>query len=277
MRRVLLIGGETEVNQSIAQALSTKGCIFAFAAGGAAAIRRLRAQSFDVVITDPLTSVEEDLALLEEMRVIRPGVRTIILAPHSTPDEVIAALRARVFACFGFPFDIAGIVQMASLAEVDAEWRNDIEVLSAHRDWVSLRVNCRLLTAERLITFMSELRKELPDPGHEELLMAFREILLNAMEHGGGFDPHKVVEVAAVRTARAVVFYVRDPGSGFGRDSIPHAAVSNPHDDPTAHLTHRAAEGMRPGGFGILLARGIVNELIYSEIGNEVLLITHLS
>ena len=277
MRQVLLIGGETEVNQSIAQALSAKGCAFAFAAGGAAAIRRVRAQSFDVVITDPLTSVEEDLALLEEMRVIRPGVRTIILAPHSTPDEVIAALRARVFACFGFPFDIAGIAQMASLADRDAEWRNDIEVLSAHRDWVSLRVNCRLLTAERLITFMSELRKELPDPSHEELLMAFREILTNAMEHGGGFDPQKVVEVAAVRTARAVVFYVRDPGPGFGRDSIPHAAVSNPHDDPTAHLAHRAAERMRPGGFGILLARGIVNELIYSEVGNEVLLIKYLS
>jgi anti-sigma regulatory factor (Ser/Thr protein kinase)/CheY-like chemotaxis protein len=277
MRKVLLIGGETEVNRSIAQALSGNGCMFAFAAGGATAIRRLRAQSYDVVITDPLTSIDEDLALLEEMRVIRPGVRTIILAPYTAPEDVIAALRARVFACFGFPFDIASIAEMACLADVDAEWRNDIEVLSAHRDWVSLRVNCRLLTAERLITFMSELRKELPAPSHEELLMAFREILLNAMEHGGGLDPHKVVEVAAVRTGRAVVFYVRDPGPGFGRDSIPHAAVSNPGEDPTAHLAHRAAEGMRPGGFGILLARGIVNELIYSEVGNEVLLIKHLS
>jgi hypothetical protein len=32
---------------------------------------------------------------------------------------------------------------------------------------------------------------------------------------------------------------------------------------------------MRPGGFGILTAKGIVDELIYSEVGNEVLLIKH--
>jgi anti-sigma regulatory factor (Ser/Thr protein kinase) len=43
-----------------------------------------------------------------------------------------------------------------------------------------------------------------------------------------------------------------------------------------AHLAHRASEGLRPGGYGILLARGIVDELIYSEVGNEVLLIKHL-
>jgi anti-sigma regulatory factor (Ser/Thr protein kinase) len=37
----------------------------------------------------------------------------------------------------------------------------------------------------------------------------------------------------------------------------------------------RAAEGRRPGGFGILLARKIVDEMMYSEVGNEVLLIKY--
>jgi hypothetical protein len=34
---------------------------------------------------------------------------------------------------------------------------------------------------------------------------------------------------------------------------------------------------MRRRGFGILVARGIVEELIYSEVGNEVLLIKHVA
>ena len=38
----------------------------------------------------------------------------------------------------------------------------------------------------------------------------------------------------------------------------------------------REAEGMRPGGYGLLLAAGTVDELIYSEIGNEVLLIKYV-
>ena len=106
-------------------------------------------------------------------------------------------------------------------------------------------------------------------------MMAFREILMNAIEHGASFHPSKVVEVAAVHTQRAIVFYVRDPGIGFRWGEIPHAAVSNPPDSPTAHLALREQLGMRPGGFGILTAKGIIDELIYSELGNEVLLIKH--
>jgi hypothetical protein len=33
---------------------------------------------------------------------------------------------------------------------------------------------------------------------------------------------------------------------------------------------------MRPGGFGMMMAAGTVDELIYNEIGNEVLLIKYL-
>jgi hypothetical protein len=33
---------------------------------------------------------------------------------------------------------------------------------------------------------------------------------------------------------------------------------------------------MRPGGYGLLLVSGTVDELIYSEIGNEVLLIKYI-
>jgi len=105
--------------------------------------------------------------------------------------------------------------------------------------------------------------------------MAFREILLNAMEHGAGFQSDNVVEVCAVRTARAFVYYYRDPGAGFQLQDLPHAAVSSPADDPLRHADYRAAAGMRPGGFGILLSRRLVDQVIYSEHGNEVILIKH--
>jgi len=275
MSRVLLIGKEAETTRSLAQALSCMDCVCESAAGGADILRRLRRESFDVVITNPETSVEEDLALIEEMREIRPGVKTILLAPHSTPEEVIAALRARVFLCFTPPFEVSEPVSFASTAVADSDCRTDIEGLSATPEWVSLRANCRMLTAERVVTFLRELHPELPEPDRDDLMLAFREILLNAMEHGAGFNRHNVVEVSAVRTARTVVFYVRDPGKGFRLKTISHAAVANPPEDPAAHIEHRAELGMRPGGYGILLTKGIVDELIYSEVGNEVLLIKH--
>jgi anti-sigma regulatory factor (Ser/Thr protein kinase)/DNA-binding NarL/FixJ family response regulator len=275
MSKVLLIGKDSEATRSVAQALRNKDCPSECAYGGADAIRRLRHESFDVLITDPETTIEEDLALIEEVRQIRPGVKTIVLAPHATPEEVIATLRARVFVCIGAPFDAGEIANFAHEALSDADWRTDIEVLSAQPHWVSLRANCRMLTAERVVSFLRELCSELSEDTRNDVMLAFREILLNAMEHGAAFNRHKVVEVSAVRTERTIVFYVRDPGAGFRRDAIAHAAVANAPEDPAAHIEHRDEMGMRPGGYGILLAQGVVDELIYSEAGNEVLLIKH--
>src|SRR5580700_9236608 len=182
----------------------------------------------------------------------------------------------RVFACFTPPFDPDEIANLARSAASDRQWRDDVQVLSAKPGWVSVRVNCRLITAERLMTFAKELSAQLPEGTREEMMQALREILLNAMEHGAAFNPEQVVEVTAVRTGRAMVFYVRDPGAGFRRESLTHAAIANPADDPAAHIVQREAEGMRPGGYGLLLAGGTVDELIYNEIGNEVLLVKYV-
>ena len=276
MSRVLVIDSDAQVSREIGKELSAAGFPMEYSAGHADALQRLRVRSFGVVITNPGSSVEEDLALLEEMRTIRPGVKCIMLARHSTPDEVIAALRARVFACFTPPFDPGEVAHLARHAASDSQWRDDIQVLSARPGWVSVRVNCRLLTAERLITFAKELSAQLPEDARQEIMQAFREILLNAMEHGAAFNPEQVVEVTGVRTGRSMVFYVRDPGAGFRLESLTNAAIANPTDDPTAHIVKRGAEGLRPGGYGLLLASGTVDELIYNEIGNEVLLIKYV-
>jgi len=147
--RVLVIGSETQVSRQIGAALSSADFPMEYSEGYADALQRLRMRSFGVVITSPDSTVEEDLALLEQMRTIRPGVKSIVLARHSTPDEVIAALRARVFACFTPPFDPDEVANLARSAASDSQWRDDIQVLSAKPGWVSVRVNCRLITAER--------------------------------------------------------------------------------------------------------------------------------
>jgi hypothetical protein len=70
---------------------------------------------------------------------------------------------------------------------------------------------------------------------------------------------------------------IRDPGKGFSLAKIQHAAVCNPDDSPTRHVEIRAEKGQRPGGFGILMARNFVDELLYNERGNEVVFVKKLS
>ena len=116
----------------------------------------------------------------------------------------------------------------------------------------------------------------MPETARDEAMVGFREILLNAMEHGGRFDPDKVVEVAAVRTERTIVYYVKDPGPGFKPEAVENTATGEEGADPMAHIEKRLEQGLRPGGFGLLMAKNVADELIYSEQGNEVILIKHL-
>jgi anti-sigma regulatory factor (Ser/Thr protein kinase)/DNA-binding NarL/FixJ family response regulator len=275
MARMLMIAPDGALVKALRASPLLEGHTIEAATGDAAAIRGLRRQAFDVLVTAPGTDLEEDTAILDEVRFARPGVKIVLLAPHTTPELVIEALRKRVFACFSAPFDASEIADMLSRALEAGDWKDGIEVLSATPDWMHVRVNCRLLSAERLVNFLTELRSDVPEAPRDDFMFAFREVLMNAMEHGGGFDPDQVVEVTAVRTARTMVFYLRDPGPGFDPASLPHAALTRP-DDPLAVAEVREHEGLRPGGFGLLLARQIVDEMIYSERRNEVILIKHL-
>jgi anti-sigma regulatory factor (Ser/Thr protein kinase) len=101
-------------------------------------------------------------------------------------------------------------------------------------------------------------------------------MLMNAITHGGQFDPSQYVEIQYVRGQRAVACRVKDPGRGFALDELYHAAVSNPFEDPVRHMQVRDAIGLPPGGYGILLSRHLVDELIYNEAGNEVVLVKYL-
>jgi anti-sigma regulatory factor (Ser/Thr protein kinase)/CheY-like chemotaxis protein len=242
--------------------------------GGAAALQRLADKPFDVLLLGPSATVEEALAFLQHARTMRPGIRAIFLADSATPEAVLASLRAEVFAVFTRPFDPGQIANLIAKAAEVSDTDSDIRVIGAAPHWVTLRVSAHLATADRVVAFMDELHRRLfSDDDMDQLLLAFRELLLNAIEHGAGFDPDKDVRVDAVRSRRALTFYVRDPGPGFSQANLTNTASE---DDPLSHMQRRLDAGLRPGGYGLLLSRKLVDEVIYNHTGNEVLLIKHL-
>jgi anti-sigma regulatory factor (Ser/Thr protein kinase) len=277
MKKVLLIGSHTELLTALQNADALKHCRIVNVQGEFEALQKLRSQAFDVLLTDPASPACRDLAYLKLLCGNQPGLKVILLLPEATTNDVIASLRANVFACFTAPFDASEVIPMLARALEVTDWRDGIEIISASPNWLALRVACRRLTAERLVQFMTEFSHDLPTKERGDLLIAFREILLNAMEHGAGFDPEMVVEVSAIRSANEMIFLFRDPGPGFRLDALPHAAISNEPDDPAAHLLYRMEQGLRPGGFGILMVRELVDEVIFNESGNEVVLIKRIA
>ena len=80
---------------------------------------------------------------------------------------------------------------------------------------------------------------------------------------------------AAENLLQFVLYRIADPGPGFKMEGLAHAAISYP-DNPIEHMQVRETKGLRPGGFGLLMVKAKVDELIYNEIGNEAVLIKYL-
>ena len=274
--RILAIRPDPQLIANVSGTLDANGYELESCTGNVDALRAVRARPTDVVVTDVSTTIEDDLALAHELMSVRPAVRVIVLAPSAPPTHLIDAIRANVFACFTAPIDYTEVASMISTALAAERWKDGLQVLSGLDHWLTLRVACHLLTADRLVRFMTEMQPPAANLDRDLLISAFRELLLNAMEHGAGFDPDKVIEVTAAKTARAIVYHFKDPGDGFDRTDLQHAVQTAAPDDVVATALARAEMGLRPGGFGMLIARRVADELVYNERGNEVLLIKHL-
>ena len=99
---------------------------------------------------------------------------------------------------------------------------------------------------------------------------AVLELTENAIEWGNRRRRELTVHVAYEVTDAFLRIVITDEGSGFNPANLPHAANE---EDPVAHLTIREKLGIRGGGFGIMLSRGMVDEVRYNEAGNQVTLV----
>jgi serine/threonine-protein kinase RsbW len=90
-----------------------------------------------------------------------------------------------------------------------------------------------------------------------EIETALREALANAIRHGCGNDPDKLVEVCvACDPARGLLIVVRDPGRGFDPASIPSPV--------------RGRNVFRHHGRGIYLINQLMDEVSFEKGGTEI-------
>ncbi|WP_206294968.1 response regulator [Humisphaera borealis] len=127
---------------------------------------------------------------------------------------------------------------------------------------------------EELNDMLSELFMQTPlseeDVGR--IRYAVLEMVQNAVEWGNRNRKDLEVSVSYEVTKDFVKFVITDQGEGFNPDNIPHAANE---EDPVQHMSIREKLGLRDGGFGILISKGMVDEFKYNDAGNQVTLIKY--
>ncbi|MGB9180267.1 MAG: response regulator [Pyrinomonadaceae bacterium] len=275
-KRILVVDDDQELLDLLSYALRQEGYDVLAAHDAFEGLSAIEKEHFDLALLDVMMPKMDGLTMLSELRKRREDLKVIIITALSTPDTAISALRDQACDFLAKPFDLPELLSAVKAALKLGEQEFHIEVLSARPEWIELRVPCDLAAVEPLERLMAQLKTDLPKDTRESVSYAFREMLRNAVEYGGKNDPSQTVEVGYLRTPRVILYRIKDPGAGFSFQSLYHAAILNPEADPVHHERVREEKGMRPGGFGILIARNMVDEMIYNERHNEVILIKYL-
>jgi DNA-binding response OmpR family regulator len=274
-KTALVVSSDGDIDELLMSVLVAEGWNTQRVVDNQDALSVSREKTFDLVITGRKTRGPEDIELLRKIRSARPHLRLIILTDKWTPGDIISAMREGAFSYFVAPFEASALAEMVHAAMAEPYWDDGIEILSATPAWVRLTARCDLRTADRLVQFLQGFGG-IPHADKNQVSSAFREILINAMEHGAHFDPSQHVEISFIRSRRAIACRVKDPGQGFSLEELRHAAVGSSPEDLFSHMAVREEQGLRPGGFGILLAKKLVDELIYDEKGDDVVLVKYL-
>lgn len=273
--RILVIDDDRATRHVLRRVLTDAGHTVDEARDGMEALQMLRRRRFDLLLLDIWMPRMNGLDLLAALRTRKRRPRVIVMTSDDAPETLLRAVRGQALRYVHKPVAAPALLEVVREALAVPEVL-PIEVVSARPEWVEMVVPCTREAADRIQAVTAELDASLAPELRESIAYAFRELLLNAIEWGGRLDPDRTVRISCLRTRRMLLYRIADPGNGFDIENLPHSAIGQSPDDPIAHMQVREAQGIRPGGFGLLTVRATVDELIYNEQRNEVVFVKYL-
>ena len=276
MARVLVVEHDPELREGVCASLIEAGLPAEGTQSAVEALDRIRRNHCDLVIFDAGLPQSNGFRFWDGFRALDSPPRAIMILGDDVPAEKLRSSGLQACRYVNKPVNQRLLVELAREVLALEGDGPPFEVVSLRPDWVELLVPCTIEASERSESFLEALQAGIPPEAAEHISKAVHELMLNAVEWGGKLDPCRRFRVACIRTSRLILYRIADPGSGFKFSALEHAALNNPPDRPADHQRIRARKGLRPGGFGILLARALVDELIYNDAQNEVILIKYL-
>ena len=212
------------------------------------------------------------LELLRSVRRSHPALPVIVMSGEGLDDEVVECIQEGAIDFLRKPFPVprlAAAVRDAlhrRQAAPGLEWRYE------KSGWLELTADSAFETIARFRTCVERLTETSVAPEMaEELRFAIEELGRNAVEWGNRGEKGKRVHLSYCVFAEKIMFKIEDEGTGFNPDSVP-----DPSTKPQESLHQRQEEGKRVGGFGIHLVRKLMDEVLYNERGNVVVMTKHL-
>ncbi len=232
--------------------------------------------AFETVLSDLMMPLMDGLELLKNINAADPCLPVIIITAIRDQEGILDCLRSGAWDYITKPFDIRMVRSTVNRAvrasHNKALQPNELQVSANVRDWVELNATNDVEYLARFRKFTEVLlSSKLDNEAREDIRLAIEEIGRNAIEWGNEGDRTKTIRLSYCLFPDRLVVKIEDEGLGF----IP-SDINDPSVDPVAHIKSRREAGKRLGGYGIYLVRKVMDEVLYSNRGNSVIMTKRL-
>jgi CheY-like chemotaxis protein len=273
-RTALVIEDEPALAMLLAEHLKGWGFSPTLLEVGKPAVGWVREHRPDVILLDLLLPDIDGFEICESLKLDRETnlIPIIMVTALCQRKDMIHGLQVGANRYLTKPFTPEDL----NHAVLDAcRWREDLQRTGSEGE-----IHFHLQSDTRYLEELNQLLAALfhftglSDSQIKQLTIAVRELGTNAIEWGHRKQVDRIVTVIYRIHPLQVTIDIRDTGPGFNPDDVPHAARP---EDPLGHLEVRHALGLGAGGYGILIARGLVDDLQFNKTGNQVRLVKNFS
>ena len=270
MGTALIVEDHPDQAEMVAKLLRLRDFDPIVAENGERGLELARRHDPEVVVLDLMLPDISGFDVCRRLRSDRATMLTpvVMLTALGDADNRRHGFRVGANAYVTKPYGIQDLFDAIAAARA---WRAEME-RGALQGEIHVELNSELTLLQDLNDFLMNLCQSTPFTNEQvmQLRQAVLEMAQNAIEWGNRHQSDRLVKIHYRLYEDRIEIIIRDQGAGFDISNLPHAAND---DDPFSHLDVRDKLGLRAGGFGLMICKGMVDELRYNDAGNEVTLI----
>jgi DNA-binding response OmpR family regulator len=271
-RTVLVVDSERDTNDLLATLVRPRGFEPIQVYSGAEALEQINRHQPNLILLDLALHDANGFELCDRLKRDRRTnlIPIVMITAHHDTKERAAGVRVGANGYLIKPFTPAQLYQIMDEA---LAWHDEHQQRGTTGE-INFDIRSELTYLAQASDLLADLFAHTPltERHIKDLKQAVMEMGGNAIEWGHRKNADLVLRITYRIDPSAVTLIIQDQGPGFDPRDLPHAASD---EDPIRHLEIRNELGLREGGFGIMLARGLVDEFRYNERGNEVTLVKH--
>jgi DNA-binding response OmpR family regulator len=269
-RTVLIVDDERDVNDILASLVRARDFEPIQRYHGATVPEDVRKYKPDLVLLDLMLPDRDGFEICEQLKRDRETnlVPVVMVTSLNNPTHRLSGVRVGANGYLTKPFTPH---QLFEAMDAALAWRSE-HANQGTTGEINFDVRSELTYLQQTNDMLADLYLHTPltERQVKDLKQVVMEMGGNAIEWGHRKNADLTVRITYRIDAEKVTLIIKDQGPGFNPGQVPHAASD---DDPIGHLDIRNELGIREGGFGIMLAKGLVDDFRYNDPGNEVTLI----